>query len=69
MIQTHGHAGKAGQAAEPTNYSQLGDCGKLLNLSFLVCKMGTVEYLCHRVVAGMKQDDVHKALTALLGTH
>ena len=42
---------------------------KLLNLSFLVCKMGTVEYLCHRVVAGMKQDDAHKALTALPGAH
>lgn len=33
----------AGLAAEPTGYSQLGDRVKLLNLSFLICEMGTGE--------------------------
>lgn len=34
------HKANLRQAVEPTGYSQMGDCGKLLNISFLICKMG-----------------------------
>lgn len=41
MVQMD-HMGKTGAGAEPTGSSQLGDYGKLLNLSFLLCKMGMI---------------------------
>lgn len=41
MIQMD-HKGNTGVGAEPTGSSQLGDWGKLLNLSFLLCKMGII---------------------------
>lgn len=41
MVQME-HPGTTGQAAEPAAYSQLGDCGKLPNLSFLIYKMGII---------------------------
>lgn len=38
------HKANLRQAVEPTGYSQMGDCGKLLNISFLICKMGMIWY-------------------------